>query len=242
MKVFGAFFEKFTAGWVFGCWNGDVAYRNDAQAAPSRPVTNEASSEGLNQAQGGVEIAGNDHGDEAVRGVPCTLPAAATVTGLAGLTRVLPDALPDAPARGRVVVAEWSETGVVVAAYAEGVLTDATHPADEGPFSGRLAGGLPAVSVVEASYRAGLGTGGLLGYLGQTSLAIVDARAAAGDPRAIEVLDALGYQVAKAVGALAMTLPGRPDAIVLRGFDSPRVVEAARARLAWLAPITEEAA
>lgn len=227
---------------TFGCWNGGVAHRNDAQAAPGPDATSEAALASLTMAAGGVESAGHDHGDAAVIVVAPSLPAAARITGLAGLSRQLPESLPTAPAQGRVVVAEWSDAGVVVAAFFDGVLTDATHPADEGPFSGSLAGGLPSCSVVELSYRTGLGPGGLRSYVGQTQLNIVDARAAAGDPRALEVLDALGYQLAKTIGALAMTLPGRPDALVLRGFTSACVVAAARARLEWLAPVTEELA
>ena len=65
------------------------------------------------------------------------------------------------------------------------------------------------------------------------------ARAAAGDAAAARAVDGMCYQVAKAVGAMAVALEGRVDAILLTGgmAHDPAVVEPVRRRVAWIAPV-----
>ena len=61
------------------------------------------------------------------------------------------------------------------------------------------------------------GRGGFLAYLGTADGLEVDRRAAAGDARAREVREAMAYQVAKEIGAMAAVLEGRVDAVVITG-------------------------
>ena len=48
------------------------------------------------------------------------------------------------------------------------------------------------------------------------------------------------YQVAKSIGALAVALAGRVDAILLTGgmAHDPAIVEPVRCRVAWIAPVS----
>ena len=61
------------------------------------------------------------------------------------------------------------------------------------------------------------GNGGLLAYLGTSSVPEVERRIAAGDAHAGKVYEAMAYQAAKGIGELATVLPGGPEAIILTG-------------------------
>jgi butyrate kinase len=65
------------------------------------------------------------------------------------------------------------------------------------------------------------------------------ARAAAGDAAAALAVDAMCYQVAKSVGAMAVALDGRVDAVILTGgmAHDEAVVGPIRRRVAWIAPV-----
>ena len=62
-----------------------------------------------------------------------------------------------------------------------------------------------------------MGRGGLVAYLGTNSAEEVEQRIAAGDPEAREVYEAMAYQIAKEIGAMATVLHGRIDAVLLTG-------------------------
>jgi butyrate kinase len=143
-------------------------------------------------------------------------------------------------------------TGISLAAFRDGRMVDVVNPQDEGPFSGDRAGGLPATALVElcferaaagedaAAVRRGLfGDGGLHSHLGTRDAREAVRRAEAGDARAALVLNAMAYQTAKAVGALATVLAGRIDAVLLTGgmVHLEPVVEAVERRIAWIAPV-----
>lgn len=140
-------------------------------------------------------------------------------------------------------------TGVSLSAQRGGRMVDVVNPQDEGPFSGDRAGGVPATALLELCFAPGVdraavrrrlfGDGGLYSHLGTRDVREALARAGAGDARAAAVLDAMAYQIAKSVGALAAALGGRVDAILLTGGMAhlPEVVEPVRRRVAWIAPV-----
>jgi butyrate kinase len=84
------------------------------------------------------------------------------------------------------------------------------------------------------------GDGGLHSHVGTRDAREVVGRAEAGDPLAQRILDAMCYQIAKAVGGLAAALEGRVDAVILTGGMAhlPAVVEPVRRRVAFVAPVT----
>ena len=69
----------------------------------------------------------------------------------------------------------------------------------------------------EAAKRALIGRAGLVSYLGTNSAKDVEARATAGDEEAGYVYEAMAYQIAKEIGAMAAVLKGNVDAIILTG-------------------------
>jgi butyrate kinase len=59
--------------------------------------------------------------------------------------------------------------------------------------------------------------GGLAGYLGTDDARKVEAMIDSGDEKARLVFEAMAYQVAKDIGAMATVLEGKVDAVVLTG-------------------------
>lgn len=206
-----------------------------------------------------------DHGCPAYTVDPVSvdeLVPAARPTGLAGVERrsfahalnIRAVARRHARERGRsiddlrLVVAHLG-TGVSLAALAGGRMVDVVNPQDEGPFAGDRAGGVPVTAVVDLCFAPGaeratvrrrlFGDGGLFSLLGTRDAREAADRADAGDPAAVRAVDAMCYQVAKAVGALAVALDGRVDAVILTGgmAHDPRIVERIRPRVAWIAPV-----
>jgi butyrate kinase len=118
--------------------------------------------------------------------------------------------------------------GISVGAHYKGRVIDVNNALDgEGPFSPERSGTLPVGQVIELSFshqyekeeirRMVLGEGGYVAYLGTNDAMEVENRANGGDELAQKVQDALGYQVAKAIGEMAVVLNGCVDAIILTG-------------------------
>lgn len=186
----------------------------------------------------------------------------ARVTGLAGVSRrsfvhalnIRAVARRHAKAAGRplealrLVVAHLG-TGVSLAALAEGRMVDVVNPQDEGPMSGDRAGGVPATALVDLCFAPGadarsvkrslFGDGGLFSHAGTRDAREVWRRAEAGDEGAALLVEAMAYQVAKAVGGLAAALEGRVDAVLLTGglCHLEPFVERVRRRVAFVAPV-----
>jgi butyrate kinase len=211
-----------------------------------------------------VAVAG-DHGCPAFTVDPVSVDEMvpeARVTGLAGVERrsfahalnLRAVARRHARAAGRplegmrLVVAHLG-TGVSLAALRDGRMVDVVNPQDEGPFAGDRAGGVPVTAVVEMCFAPGaereavrrrlFGDGGLFSLLGTRDAREAVARAAAGDAAAALAVEAMCYQVAKAVAAMAVALDGRVDAVILTGgmAHDPAIVEPVRRRVAWIAPV-----
>ena len=79
-----------------------------------------------------------------------------------------------------------------------------------------------------------------MALLGTNSVIQVMERIGQGDQRAAKVLDAMCYNIAKQIGAMAAAMAGKVDGILLTGgiaYNEP-VVEAIRERCSFIAPIT----
>lgn len=148
----------------------------------------------------------------------------------------------------RLVVAHLG-SGVSLAAIEGGRMIDVVNPQDEGPMSPDRAGGMPSTAIVEmcfapAADRAAVrrrlfGEGGLWSHLGTRDLGEALTRASSGDERARLVLEAMAYQIAKAVADMAAALRGKVDAVLLTGgmAHAPWLVAEVRSRVAWIAPV-----
>ena len=119
--------------------------------------------------------------------------------------------------------------GVSIGAHQKGKVIDVANAFDgDGPFSPERTGGLPIgqlidlcfdkrFSSVKALRKYLIGQGGLYAYLGTKDAREVDRRIEAGDEEARRTLYAMCYQIAKEIGALAVVLKGKVDAILLTG-------------------------
>ncbi|HNV02822.1 MAG TPA: butyrate kinase [Vicinamibacterales bacterium] len=148
----------------------------------------------------------------------------------------------------RLVVAHIGG-GASISVHRGGLGVDVINPREEGPFSMDRAGGVPVLKLANLCFsgqhrladieRMLFGEGGVYSHLGTKDLIEVERRIAQGDERARLVFEAMAYQIAKAIGAMATVLHGRIDAVLLTGgmAHSSRLVEAIRGSVAWIAPL-----
>jgi butyrate kinase len=146
--------------------------------------------------------------------------------------------------------------GISVTAHRQGRMVDVNQALDgNGPFAPERAGGLPVGDVVRMCYGVApyqdldlsyaqmferlAGRGGLVAHLGTNSAVEVERRIATGDEHARLVYEAMAYQIAKEIAAMAAVLKGRVDAIVLTGgvAHSQMIVDWIRERVSWIAPV-----
>lgn len=141
--------------------------------------------------------------------------------------------------------------GISVAAHRQGRIVDVNNALDgDGPFAPDRAGGIPSSDLIKTCFsgkyteaellRFVSSQGGLVAHLGTNSVMQAMERIAQGDERARKVMDAMCYNIAKQICAMAAPLSGRVDAILLTGgiaFNEP-VVDYIRAHCSFLAPVT----
>ncbi|PLS31756.1 butyrate kinase [Bifidobacterium margollesii] len=140
--------------------------------------------------------------------------------------------------------------GLSVAAHEHGRMIDTNDVLEgSGPFAPNRSGDVPLKPVVrlcfdgEHDQRSVLNvvgkTGGLMGLVGTDDAREIGRRIEAGDEWARIVYDAMGYQVAKAIGGFAATLKGRVDGIILTGGVSNDKTFVAKIvdRVGWIAPV-----
>ncbi len=149
------------------------------------------------------------------------------------------------------IVAHIGE-GTSVGAHMQGKVIDVNNALDgDGPFSAINAGSLPTVDIVKMCFVPGANeekvlhtirnAGGLLAYLGTTDPKEINRRIEEGDEKAKDIIHAMGYQIAKEIGALAAALKGRVHAIAITGeFASCKALTRhIKSMVEFLAPIFE---
>lgn len=140
--------------------------------------------------------------------------------------------------------------GISVGAHKHGRCIDVNNAFDgEGPFSPERAGSLPAGSLIDLCYSGKYtidelkkrisGKAGLASHLGTTDVSAIVDRINGGDSHARLILDAMIYNIAKTIGAAAVVLYGKVDAILLTGgiAHSEYVTDRITERVKFLAPV-----
>lgn len=140
--------------------------------------------------------------------------------------------------------------GISVGAHQKGRVIDVNNALDgEGPFSPERSGTLPAGQLVDRCFKKGssldsvkkkiTGQGGLMAYFGTNSAYQIELMAMDGDENARLIQDAMSYQVAKEIGAMATVLHGEVDGIILTGgiANNPMVVEYIKKMVTFIAPV-----
>lgn len=148
----------------------------------------------------------------------------------------------------RLIVAHVG-SGISVSAHAGGRMIDVTNSREEGAFSTERSGTVPCMKLVELCFSGKYTAreveamlfreGGLASYLGTKDLQEVERRISEGDGRAKLVYDAMVYQIAKEIGAMATVLSGRVDAILVTGgmAHSMRFTGSLYERVGWIASV-----
>jgi butyrate kinase len=140
--------------------------------------------------------------------------------------------------------------GISVGAHRAGRVIDVNNALDgEGPFSPERSGTLPAGQLIKECFAEGadpeevramvIGQGGLMAYFGTNSAYQIELMAMDGDETARKIQDAMSYQIAKEIGAMATVLKGDVDGIILTGgiANNPMVVEYVKKMVSFVAPV-----
>jgi butyrate kinase len=139
--------------------------------------------------------------------------------------------------------------GISIAPVRNGKIIDVNDAASDGPFSPERTGGLPLQAVISLCFSGNyseremrslvMGKGGLVAYLETNSVAEVEKRIECGDIQAKEIFQAMAYQIAKEIGAMATVLNGVVDAIILTGgvTRSKRLTSWIDERVHFIAPV-----
>jgi butyrate kinase len=140
--------------------------------------------------------------------------------------------------------------GISVGAHKEGRVIDVNQALDgEGPFSPERSGTLPVGALARMCYEEGIsydevrkmitGQGGYVAYFDTNNAYQIELMADDGDEKANLIQDAMSYQVAKEIGAMATVLHGDVDGIILTGgiANNPMVVEYIKKMVSFIAPV-----
>ncbi len=140
--------------------------------------------------------------------------------------------------------------GITIGAHQKGRVIDVNNGLHgDGPFSLERAGTIPLQALIDLCYSGSYQkediihevtfNGGLKSYLPVESFAEVEQKIRQNDAEAKTVLEAMGYQVAKEIGAMAAVLKGDIDGIVLTGeFANSRLLtEFITEQVNWIADV-----
>ncbi len=141
--------------------------------------------------------------------------------------------------------------GISVAAHKQGRIVDVNNALDgDGPFSPDRAGSIPSNELIKVCFSGQYtreellklisSKGGLVAYLGTNSVAQAVEQANAGDLQARQMVEAMCYNIAKQIGAMATVLEGDVNRILLTGgiAYSTTIVKLIESRCQFIAPLT----
>ena len=140
--------------------------------------------------------------------------------------------------------------GISVVPLENGKMIDANNANEMGPFSPERTGGLPTGDLARmvfsgeysdfSSFMKKLrGKGGMSAYLGTNDLRQAEEMIVSGDEKALNVVNAMAYQIGKEIGSMAAVLSGKVDAIILTGgvAYSKRVTNLITEMTEFVAPV-----
>ena len=140
-------------------------------------------------------------------------------------------------------------TGISISIHSGGRMIDAINSSEEGCFSPDRSGGLPVLQVIRYINETGIdikklekiifGNGGIFSYLNTKNFFKVEELYNKGDKKAVEIVKAMVYQIAKEVGAFSTVVNGEIDNIIITGGMAyvDFLVELISNRISFIAPI-----
>lgn len=140
--------------------------------------------------------------------------------------------------------------GISIGAHKNGRVIDVNQALDgEGPFSPERSGTLPVGLLaklcfekdmnLEKVHKMVVGEGGYVAYFATNNAYEIELMAIEGDEKARLIQDAMSYQIAKTIGAMATVLHGKVDGIILTGgiANNPMVCEYIKKMVSFIAPV-----
>lgn len=139
--------------------------------------------------------------------------------------------------------------GISIAPIEKGKIVDVNNANDGGPFSPERTGSLPNKALIQLCYSGKHSEkelyklithkGGLVSYLGVNDAREAIKKIEQGDNYAKLIFEAMCYQIAKEIGAMATVLKGKVEAIILTGgiSYSEILVKEIKDRAGWIAPV-----
>ncbi|MDO8886208.1 butyrate kinase [Candidatus Oleimmundimicrobium sp.] len=139
--------------------------------------------------------------------------------------------------------------GISIAPIMKGKIVDVNNANDGGPFSPERSGSLPNKALIHLCYSGKYSEkelyklitnqGGLVSYLGTNDTREVMKKIEQGDNYAKLIFEAMCYQIAKEIGAMAAVLKGKVEAIILTGgiAHNEILVNKIKERAGWIAPV-----
>lgn len=139
--------------------------------------------------------------------------------------------------------------GISITPIEKGKIIDANSTNDAGPFSPERTGSLPNKALIHLCYSGKYSEkeliklithqGGLISYLGTNNVRDVVKNIKEGDQYAKLIFEAMCYQIAKEIGAMATVLKGKVDAIILTGgmAHNEILVDKIKERVGWITSI-----
>ncbi|MGI6547254.1 MAG: butyrate kinase [Bacillota bacterium] len=140
-------------------------------------------------------------------------------------------------------------SGISVSAHRKGSAIDVNMPNEEGPFSPERCGTLPSNQLIKMCFSGeyteremldlAYRRGGVFAHLGTKDMRDVERMIEEGNEKAKLVFEAMAYNVAKEIGAMATVLKGKVDKIIITGgiAYSQRFVDLIVERVAFIAPV-----
>ncbi|MDR0385995.1 MAG: butyrate kinase [Prevotellaceae bacterium] len=141
--------------------------------------------------------------------------------------------------------------GVSIGAHYQGKIIDVNNALyGDGPFSPERSGSLPVKQVINICFSGKysrdkiekmlVGEGGLMAYFGVNDYLKIRTGAENGDRQCKLILDAMAYQIAKYIGAMATALKGNVDAVLITGgiANDPYICNYIREMVEFIAPMT----
>ncbi|SDY52552.1 butyrate kinase [Tindallia californiensis] len=139
--------------------------------------------------------------------------------------------------------------GISVAPLLKGRAVDYNNANEMGPFSPERAGGVPSGDLMRMCFSGKYnqkeimnklrGYGGMTAYLGTNDVREVEKQIEDGNQDAKRVYEAMAYQIAKEIGAMATVLKGEIDAIIITGgmAYSEKLIAAIKEYIGFMAPV-----
>jgi butyrate kinase len=141
--------------------------------------------------------------------------------------------------------------GISIGIHKNGKIVDVNNALNgNGPFSPERSGTLPSAALVELCFSGKYtkpeilklitGKGGCVAFLGTNDMYEIEVRAfEKGDKEALQIIEAMVYQIAKEIGSVAPVVDGKIDAILITGgiaYGEP-IMERLVKKIKFIAPV-----